>query len=122
MTGNVIINQEGAEVLASGIKSVSDNLGVGASIGRLTATVATWIKNSSLPPLQKTGLNKVGGAAGGLIRTGFNKANQVINDFSINTSLGSNHFLKGNEPKSPSSQFSPAYPNEVSFLYLLFYF
>jgi hypothetical protein len=107
VSGNISVSKEGGEAIAKSLNNTAAQIGIGTSIGGVASAVASVVKSTSLPPLQKVGLTLAGGAIGGAIHAGTTATNRAIASgiFNIQSTENSGR-------NSPEGEFSPASPLE----------
>jgi hypothetical protein len=85
VSGTVVIDANGAKVLAEAGKQIGSNIGLAGVVGALTGATASVLKSAPIPPMvlkKKAGLIAGAGVAGAAIHTGATVLNKKL---SVNT-------------------------------------
>lgn len=112
VSGTVVIDANGAKVLAEAGKQIGSHIGLAGVVGALTGATASVLKSASIPPMQKAGLIAVTCVAGAAIHTGATVLNKKLS-VNINNNAQDSASTGINEgPSSPPSSFSLNSPLE----------
>lgn len=106
LSGTVVIDANGAKVLAEAGKQIGSHIGLACVVGALTGSTASVLKSAAIPPMQKAGIIAASGVAGAAIHTGASLLNKKLS-VNINTQYSASTGININEgPSSTPSSFS----------------
>lgn len=139
LSAEMKITKESIDRLSDSIKSVGSNIGLGVTVGGLSAATATALKGTAMPPVQKVGAILVSGVVAASIHVGVTAINRgkkneespasdnslsnhnVDSNFNINSPLELNETLSSNSNYVEDLLYSILSLNICTLLLFLFF-